>query len=396
MRTRIGAFWPRPRSFAVGKDHAPLAERSNATLGEQLDLSNERYAFRDSLTPDGKELWRGAALYPFIDRINRANVPIYLTTGWYDIFAGDAFFWWDNLTVPKRLTVRPLDHTGMDRTDFDLDYAAEAQRWFDFWLKGVDNGIMQEPPIHYFLMGPSGKGAWRTAQSWPPERAASALYYLAAGRSGTIASCNDGLLAAMAPLESTAFDPYSIDYTTTTGKRSRWTAVNFPRDYADRRGEDAKVLTYTSLPMADAVDVTGHPVAHLWLSTDAPDVDIFAYLEEVAGGGASRYITEGTLRASHRRLADMPFKTLGLPSHSHFRRDLLPIPPGEPIELTIVLLPTAYRFAAGNRLRLTFAFADADNFETPVLTPAPRIRLLRDAAHRSSLTLPLVSAAGPS
>ena len=114
------------------------AERQRATMGEQLDLSSQRYAFRDSLTPDGKKLWQGAALYPFIERINRAGVPIYMTTGWYDIFVGDPFFWWDNLTVPKRLTVRPLDHTGMDKSDVDLDYAAEAQRWFDRWLKGAE------------------------------------------------------------------------------------------------------------------------------------------------------------------------------------------------------------------------------------------------------------------
>jgi putative CocE/NonD family hydrolase len=65
------------------------AERQRATMGEQLDLSSQRYAFRDSLTPDGKKPWQGVALYPFIERINRAGVPIYMTTGWYDIFAGD-------------------------------------------------------------------------------------------------------------------------------------------------------------------------------------------------------------------------------------------------------------------------------------------------------------------
>ena len=178
-------------------------------MGEQLDLSSQRYAFRDSLTPDGKKLWQGVALYPFIERINRAGVPIYMTTGWYDIFVGDLFFWWDNLTAPKRLTIRPLDHTGMDKSDVDLDYAAEARRWFDRWLKGADNGISEEPPIHYYEMGAPRESAWQSSHSWPPPGQISTSYYFAPGRSGTASSVNDGSLITVAPREPIGFDPYT-------------------------------------------------------------------------------------------------------------------------------------------------------------------------------------------
>lgn len=370
-----------------------LAERRNATMGEQLDLGSQRFAFRDSLTPDGKQLWRGASLYPFIDRINRAGVPIYMTTGWYDIFVGDLFFWWDNLIVPKRLTVRPLDHTGMDKADFDLDYGAEAQRWFDRWLKGIDNGIMEEAPIHYYVMGEPRERAWRASPAWPPPGSTSVPEYLGPGRSGTASSVNDGSLMTAMPREAAASDLYTIDYTTSTGKRSRWTAVNFPRDYPDRREEDAKALSYTSPPLDAPRDLIGHPVAHLWLATAAPDLDAFAYVEEVTATGVSRYVTEGTLRASHRKLGELPFKTLGLPSHAHFKSELMTVPPGKPVELVFALLPTAYHFAAGSRLRVTVAFADADNFATPILMPAPEVRLLRDEAHSSYMTLPLAASA---
>ena len=366
------------------------AERQRATMGEQLDLSSQRYAFRDSLTPDGKKPWQGVALYPFIDRINRAGVPIYMTTGWYDIFVGDLFLWWDNLTVPKRLTIRPLDHTGMDKSDVDLDYAAEARRWFDRWLKGAENGISEEPPIPYYVMGAPRETAWQSSRSWPPPGLISTSYYFAPGRSGTASSVNDGSLITVAPREPIGFDPYTVDYTTTSGKRSRWTAVNFPHDYPDRRNEDAKALTYTGVPLAEARDLIGYSIAHIWLATAAPDLDVFAYVEEVTADGTSRYITEGTLRASHRKLSDAPFKTLGLPWHSHFASDVMPIPPMEPVELTFALLPTSYRFAAGSRVRIVIAFADAENFETPILVPAPSVHVLRDAAYASRLELPLV------
>ena len=76
-----------------------------------------------------------------------------MTTGWYGLFGGDTFLMYNILTVTRRLTVRPLDQSRIDANGPDLRYGAEAQRWFDYWLKGLRNGIMDEPAIHYYLMG---------------------------------------------------------------------------------------------------------------------------------------------------------------------------------------------------------------------------------------------------
>ena len=152
---------------------------------------------------------------------------------------------------------------------------------------------------------------------------------------------------------------------------------------------DAKALTYTTPPLATDQNVTGHPVVHLWLTTAAPDLDAFVYLEAVDGSGKATYITEGNLRASHRKLSQAPFNNFGLPFQSHWQADQLPVPAREPIELAFSLLPTSYRFHSGNRIRITVAFADAGNFDTPILTPAPTLQLLHDAEHPSSVELPL-------
>ncbi|HWP12005.1 MAG TPA: CocE/NonD family hydrolase, partial [Ramlibacter sp.] len=191
-----------------------LEERRNATLRERVDLSSQRYAFRDSLTPAGKMPWKGASLYPFIERINRAGVPVYMSTGWYDIFTGDMFYWYDSLTVPKRLTVRPLDHTGMDKTGKDLDYAAEAHRWFDYWLKGIDNGIMSEPPVHYYRVGAPKQQAWGATAQWPPAAGRRTPSYFATGDTRRATSVNDGALSPDAPADTKGFDAYTVDYTT--------------------------------------------------------------------------------------------------------------------------------------------------------------------------------------
>jgi putative CocE/NonD family hydrolase len=200
---------------------------------------------------------------------------------------------------------------------------------------------------------------------------------------------NHGALNPSSPANSEAFDTYTVDYTTTTGKDSRWSTANWSHQYPNMRANDARALTYTTKPLENAVQVVGHPAMHVWLRTDSSDVDIFAYLEEVDANGDSKYITEGNLRASHRTLGQAPYQNLGLPYHSYFKTDQKPIPGGEPVELVFDLLPTAYQFSKGNRIRVTIACADADNFETPIVEPAPVIRLLKDRDHPSSIQLPV-------
>jgi putative CocE/NonD family hydrolase len=213
---------------------------------------------------------------------------------------------------------------------------------------------------------------------------------LAEGKTRSITSTNDGFLRPEPSGRKDAADAYTVDYSTTSGKYSRWVAVNWPRNYPNMQANDQKALTYTTSPLETEVEVSGHPVVHLWLTTDAPDLDAFVYLEEVGRNGKSTYITEGNMRASHRALSKAPYNNLGLPYHSHYKGDLAPIPAGEPVELVFNSMPTSYRFHKGNRIRITVAFADADNFETPVINPAPKLRLLRDMNHPSFVQLPVV------
>ena len=379
------------------KDGSLLAqarkERGGATLGKQSEVWFRKFPFHDSITSSGIKIYEGPAnLYPFLDRINQSGIPIYMTTGWYDLFSGarDMFLWYANLTVPKRLLVRPADHSEVEKNQFDLDYGAEAHRWFDYWLKGIDNGIMNEPPIYYYVMGASEKNVWRTSVQWPLPNQKLTRFYFEGEKTGSIASLNDGFLKREPAGHKDAADAYTVDYSTTSGKYSRWYAVNWPRNYPNMRTNDQKALTYTTPPLESSIEVTGHPVVHLWLTADAPDLDLFVYLEEVDGGGKSTYITEGNLRSSHRKLSEAPYNHLGLPYHSHYQIDVLPITAGIPVQLIFTLLPTSYLFPAGNRIRITVTCADADNFDTPVLDPAPKIYVLRDTAHASFVELPII------
>jgi len=367
-----------------------LAERRNATTADVADnIIGPRFPFRDSLTPSGRRIWDFSSLIPEIDQINRSGIPVYLINGWYDLLTRDNFLIYANLQVPKRLLVRPTDHSSVDKSRSDVDFGVEAQRWFDYWLKGIDNGIMNEPPIRYYLLNTGKKEAWKIADAWPLKGLEKTTYYFGSGDGNGTSSTNNGTLQCNPPTDPIAFDRHTVDYTTTTGKRARWTAVEETHQYPNMRSNDAKALTYTTRPLEEAMHIIGHPVLHLWLSSDAADLDLFAYLEEVDQNGNSTYVTEGNLRASHRALNCSPFENFGLPFHTHFKSDQQPIPAGEPIELVFDLLPTAYHFEKGKQIRLTIAFADTDNFETPIIDPPPSLRLMRDRDHPSFIQCPL-------
>ncbi len=367
-----------------------LDERHHAIGLQNASEIASQCPFLDSTSTAGINPWNAMNLYPFIDRINRSNTAVYMTVGWYDIFTADMFYWYNNLSVPKRLTVRPTDHSQVSTNGSDLDYGTEALRWLDYWLKGIDNGIMDEPPIHYYVQDGPKKDTWQTSDQWPLRTQKLTAYYFGLGKSGSIASVNDGSLMLVPPVAASASDNYKVDYTTTTGTKSRWGAVEEAHKYPDLRTHDASALTYTTPPLDADVQLTGHPVVHVWLTTAAPDLDVFVYLEEVDSSGKSTYLTEGDLRASHRKLGQVPFNNFGLPYQSHLQADQEPIPAGEPFELTFSLLPTSYQFHPGNRIRITVTFADAGNFDTPILDPAPTLQMLRDATHPSFVELPII------
>ena len=369
-----------------------LEQRRERSLSDVSAQGFGQAPFRDSDNPylHDRKLWRDVGLYNLLDRVNGSRVAVYNSTGWYDLFSRDSLLWHANLTTPHRLHVRPLFHNDLGKSGADLDFGAEAHRWFDYWLKGVDNGIMDEPPIRYYVMGAPKGTAWRTAEQWPPPDAQRTRFYLAGGRSGSVNSVNDGFLRPQPPTDADGADGYTVDYSTTSGADARWSAVVKDGKYPAQRANDAKALTYTTAPLERDLEVIGHPVAHLWLTAEAPDLDVFVYLEEVDDRGHVEYITEGNLRASHRAVGEAPFNNLGLPFHRSYEEDVAQIPAGEPFELVFDLLPTAKRFRQGTRIRAAVACADADNFDTPTLDPAPRVHLLRNIAHTSFVELPIL------
>jgi len=120
-----------------------------------------------------------------------------------------------------------------------------------------------------------------------------------------------------------------------------------------------------------------------------PDIDVFAYLEEVDGQGRSTYVTEGCLRDSHRAITEAPYADLGLPYHPSSQKDAKELP-NEPVELVFDLLPTARHIAAGHRIRIAITCADKDSYQALRRDPPPTIKVYRDTQHASYVILPVL------
>ena len=338
--------------------------------------------------------WHPAA---YIEEINESGVPIYLWCGWFDSFTKEGFLMFRNFENPKKMVMAAWSHSPRDpeiqKEEFQAA-AVEEMRWFDYWLKGIDNGIMEEPPLSYHVMIDPKNNEWRTAEQWPLPEQNPTKYYFGEGPSGSVDSVNDGILSLDMPQDESGKDEYKVDYTTTTGTETRWdNAVGGGFGYPDMSENDEKGLTYTTEVLEEDVEVTGHPVVHLWVSSTAADGDFFAYLEEVDAEGFSHYISEGALRASHRALHEPYYDKMGLPFHRSHKEDVAELEPGEAAELVFDLQPTSNVFNAGHRMRITITCADKDNAMTPELTPPPTVTVYRNSQLGSYVRLPVIEAA---
>jgi len=155
---------------------------------------------------------------------------------------------------------------------------------------------------------------------------------------------------------------------------------------------DDKGITYTSSVLPENLELTGHPILHLWVASTAADGNFFAYLEDVAPDGTVFIVTDGRLKGSLRALGTPPYNYLGLPWHRSFQQDAIPFTPGRPAELVFDCLPLSHVFKSGHRIRLTITGADSREKDRAELSPAPRITIFRDSVHSSHISLPIIPA----
>ena len=393
------------RALDVTGTPAPVdADQDGTLVREARALRREnRFPF-DIVAPlkfrDGVDLRSGLEIYRtwqpagHVREIRDSGVGVYVIGGWYDAYIRDAFLMSANLGPRFKMIVLDCPHAPADPTIVEEAVgilAAEQLRWFDYWLKGIDNGIMQEPRIRYQTNIEASSRTWRNTDGWPMPGGKTMTFYFASGTSGSGVSAPDGRLTVDPPRDGSGEDVLNADPSATSGRTTRWNnTAGGDFGYSDMASNDGKGLAFTTAPLAGDLEITGHPVLHLWISATGRDADFVAYLEEVDDEGVSRYVSEGCLRASRRALSNPPYANFGLPFHRGAAKDVRPLVPGRLEELVFDLLPVSNVFNRGRRLRVSILRADANNLETIKADPRDVVRIYRNAKAASRLVLPAV------
>ncbi len=351
--------------------------------------------------PDEDEYWDRRNL---MNRLDHVVVPILHIGGWYDIFSQGTLDFFHHLQneggegarFNQKLVIGPWIH-GLYASPWQgelqypwnsvfADYAETVMKWYDFWLRGEDNGILDEPPARYYVMGPgmpeaaSAPGnAWRLGDDWPPpgeERA----YYLHPG----------GLLSTEPPPAGGAFAEYVSDPddpVPTRGGSNLYDDIG--QGPMDQRPVDdrADVLTWQTPALAEPLEISGPVRLELWASSDRTDTDWVVKLEDVYPDGRAMLVTDLVLMGRHR---------------VSFRQEDLLVP-GEIHHFTVRLWDTSITLPAGHALRVAIASSNWPRFRMNPQTGEPfhqetgsevaTNRVYQDADHPTRLVVSVVDPA---
>ena len=288
----------------------------------------------------------------------RIKIPVYAIGGWADAYRNTVFRLLENLSSPCKGLVGPWAHVypNIAYPNPKIDYVKESVRWWDRWLKNIDNDIMTEPKLQYYLMDSvkpaldytRREGSWQAEENWPPASITHSQFFLHPGTLST------------SPCEN----PHTVELHSaeTTGKMGGKLMVGighsgeFPDD---QRLDDEQSCSFDTAPLEDALNVVGQAVAHLYLRADQTLANVAVRLCDLHPTGESTLVTYGVLNLAHRESNESPEALV----------------PGKAYRIDVVLNHIAYRLPEGHQLRLSIS-----NAYWPLIWPSP---------YRDTLTLEL-------
>jgi hypothetical protein len=352
----------------------------------------QKMEFKDSRLPaDGSSAFEDTAVYEYKDEIEKAQVNTNTRAGWMDAgVAEGALEKFLTFRTPQKVVLLPAGHPQNEFVNPfggnspDYPGASEPARddffeYFDRHLKGTGDNKEARRIIYFTYVA----NAWRETGVWPPEGIVNETWYMAP----------EHRLAPDPVPESRGSDSYTVDFSATTGSENRWMSqMGKPVRYGDRRDEDRKLLTYTSVPLAEDVELTGSPTVTLYVASTHTDGAFYVYLEDVGPDGRVSYLTEGMLRAIHRKTADpatAPYVPLGV-YHTFRRADAQPLVPGEAAPITITMFPISTVFQKGHSIRIAVAGHDDSLKDRYPKDGIPVLTVERNAACPSQVLLPLL------
>ncbi|MEU0497035.1 CocE/NonD family hydrolase [Mycobacterium sp. NPDC006124] len=380
--------------FRPFKDLPPMQPANPAVAPWYFDWI--RHSTRD-------DFWKAVSIR---DRYPKVTVPVMHFEGWYDAFLAGGVENFAGMVAHggtaearanQRLVIGPWDHVDWGRPDSEpapmlksIGAVANSPvnelmlQWYDHFLKGKSNDVAGSPRVDYFLMGAN---VWKTASGWPLPQTKPTTYYLSGA--GGIEDRKGGLVDAAPAVD--APDVYTYDPrfpAPSLGGHSCCGAQSGPQGPYDQTPVEQRsdVLVYSSEPLARDTEVTGAATVDLWAQSSAVDTDFTAKLTVVKPDGEIVNLNDGIIRTAFRDSLSNP----------------TPVPANQPTKYRIQIWPTSYQYRAGDRIRLEISSSDYPQFAPNPNTGAPfgqnadtvvaTQTILHDAAHPSSITLPVIPA----
>ena len=332
------------------------------------------------------------------EHYSQIKVPALHFDAWYDLFMPGAIKNYEGIKKlsgseaarrGQRLVIIPGGHAGFGQKIGDVDFGKDSVfefrefglRWFDWVMKGIDDGISKEKPVRIFVMG---KNAWRDEDDWPLARAVSTRYYLhSQGKANTRTGDGrfDTEIAANEPADKFIYDPED-PIPTHGGMLGNDKVPSGPVDQT-KVEERSDILIYTTSAFEKETEVTGPLSLELYVGSSAVDTDFTGKLIDVWPNGFAQNLAEGILRARYR--------------NSFEKAELMK--PGEIYKLTVDLGATSNVFLAGHKLRVEVASSNYPRFDRNLNTgggpddtksvKATNV-IYHDKEHPSALVVPII------
>ena len=312
------------------------------------------------------DYWRHGSIS---DNYAAVRCPVYLVSGWADGYTNAVFRMLTNLRVPRKGLVGPWAHTypHLGQPGPAIDFLGEVLRWWDHWLKGVENGIMDEAMLRAWMqdsVAPTTEyeerpGRWVGETTWPSPRVKSRTYCLRTHRLYDEAEAPEAgatTVGIQSPLSLGLF-------------AGKWCSYASGPDLAhDQRQEDGGALIFQTASLESDIEMLGEAIAELSVSADKPIAMIAARLSDVAPNGEATRLTYGLLNLCHRKSHEAP----------------TPLEPGVVYDVRVRMNYFGQRVPKGNKLRLSLSTS-----YWPLAFPPPEPVRLEIHLADSKLILPV-------
>lgn len=394
MNYHGGILWLMPRAAMEGRGGDSGIARNNVHSAMMDKLSEEEFEriVQERLNdpdimsypnlyhllkyPQGREVFLDIVLNPLngpfytenqpASRFAKINIPVYTGNNWGRPWSvRDSIDCYNEVKGPKKITFQPSPPM-QERPYHELHDL--MIRWYDYWLKGIDNGIMDEPPITIFM---EGSNEWRHVEEWPPAAVNLTKFYLRTH-------------------EKLSLDPESFN-----------TEVVPPDGFYQAPltvSDNVQSVTYKTSPLLEEIEVAGDTALNIFAAIDNEDTNWMVKLYDVEPSGKKVLFSTGWLKATHREI-DENKSTPGHPYHPHTKAE--PVKPHEIYEYQIYTGPVARVFKKGHYIEIVIkniespfepelALLPPDGFHLNTSRPVTH-KIYRDKNYPSHLILPIVS-----